>query len=164
MPVTKGLGALAFVDDVTAWVIGASAGANVQRLRTAVAPKVGTLGSIRRSDISAGEGHVDSLHKTPRLAADAVPVVVKGQLTNESGHLKILGVTFDHRLRQDVHVAYVAKKSLRATLALKPLCWLRPSRARQLFISTIVTSIDCLTMSRPKIQVRFLTAFSCQTL
>jgi len=71
----------------------------------------GTLGSIQQSDISAGEGHVDSLHKTPRLAAGAVPVVVKGQLTNESRHLKILGVTFDHRLRQDVHVAYVAKRA-----------------------------------------------------
>jgi len=34
--------------------------------------------------------------KTSRLAADAVPVVVKGQLVNKSRRLKILGVTFDH--------------------------------------------------------------------
>jgi hypothetical protein len=97
------------------------------------------LGSIPRRTFQLEK---TDFTKTRRLAADAVPLVVKGQLINESRHLKILGAISDHRLRYDVHVACVAKKGLRATLALKPPRGMRPSTARQLFISIIAPSID----------------------
>jgi len=72
-PITKGPGALAFVDDVTAWVIGSSAGANVQRLQTAVVPKVEHWEAFNGATFQLEKTMLIHFTKTSRLAADAGP-------------------------------------------------------------------------------------------
>ena len=67
---------------------------------------------------------------------------MKGDTILDSPHVKILGVVMDQRLKYDIHAARVAKRGLRAVLALKRLRRLRPSTSRQLFNSVVILTVD----------------------
>ena len=71
-----------------------------------------------------------------------MPLSMKGDTIFDSPHVKILGVAMDQRLKYDNHAARVAKRGLRAVMALKRLRGLRPSTSRQLFDSIVTPTVD----------------------
>ena len=67
---------------------------------------------------------------------------MEGETIFDSPHIKILGVILDQRLRYDIHAARVAKRGLRAVMALKHLRGVPSSTRRQLFNSVVALTVD----------------------
>jgi hypothetical protein len=70
------------------------------------------------------------------------PFTIKGEAVEPKGHVKILGVLMDTRLKYKEHIARAASKGLDAAMELRRLRGLSPSTAWQLFISTVTPVVD----------------------
>jgi ribonuclease HI len=68
--------------------------------------------------------------------------VIRDELVKPKGAAKILGMILDQQLRFDEHYAHVAKRGLRAVMALKRLRALQPNTTRQLFIAAVAPTVD----------------------
>ncbi|GCB25479.1 putative 115 kDa protein in type-1 retrotransposable element R1DM [Aspergillus awamori] len=111
-------GAIAFVDDFTAWVTGPTAQSN-------------------REDKTA------IIHFTPKAhKSDQGPFTIKGQTVEPKDHVKLLGVIMDARLKYKEHIARAASKGLEAAMELRRHRGLSPATARQLFTSTVAPAVD----------------------
>lgn len=133
-------GAIAFIDDFSAWVTGPTAHSN----RVGIASIIGTaMEWEKRSGATFEADKTNLIHFTrsdPKV--DRLPAVVKGQAVHPTDHVKILGVIMDSRLKYRQHIAYAASKGLEAAMALKRLSGLSAATARQLFTATVVPTVD----------------------
>jgi hypothetical protein len=133
-------GAIAFLDDYTAWVTGPSAEANyagIQQIVDRVIQWEKRSGATFESDKTV---LVHFTRTTHRLSD--TPVTIKGQAVTPEPEAKILGLIMDSGLRYRNHIARTATKALQAALALKRLRMLSPSSARQLFNATVAPVMD----------------------
>jgi exonuclease III len=133
-------GAIAFIDDYTAWVTGPSVEANREGIQQIVDKATQWE---KRSGATFESGKTVLVHFTRRAHQLTYgPVVVKGEAILPSPEAKILGITMDSGLRYRSHIARTATKALRAAMALKRLRMLSPSSARQLFNATVAPVMD----------------------
>ena len=137
---SKREGAVAFVDDYTAWVVGKSAEANVLSIKEVVNHALAW--ELRSGATFEGE-KTALIHfiKNCKLESN-LPVNIKGTEVLLKDEVKILGVIMDSGLRFKNHIKKISGKGLRAALALKRMRALTPLAARQLFNATVVPVID----------------------
>ena len=140
--ITKKKGALAFVDDFTAWIVGPSAGYNSAQLQRTLIPRVEEWEISSGATFQPNKTTFIHFTRTSSRLDDRIPLSMKGNTIPDSPHVKILGVVMDQRLKYDIHAARVAKRGLRAVMALKRLRGLRPSTNRQLFNSVVTPTVD----------------------
>jgi ribonuclease HI len=133
-------GAVAFVDDYTAWVTGPSAESNRAGLQAIIDR---ALDWERRSGAQFEGDKSAIIHFTRNKERSSdVPFTVKGDMVKPKESVKILRVVMDCELRYKQHIARTAAKGLTAALALKRLKMLSPRTARQLFIATVTPVMD----------------------
>jgi hypothetical protein len=133
-------GAIAFVDDFTAWVTGPTAQSNREGIEAIINE---ALDWERRSGATFEAEKTAIIHFTPKAyKSEQEPFTIKGQAVEPKDHVKILGVMMDTRLKYKEHIARAASKGLEAAMKLRRLRGLSPSTARQLFTSTVTTVVD----------------------
>ena len=133
-------GAIAFVDDFTAWVTGPTAQSNREGIEAIINE---ALDWERRSGATFEAEKTAIIHFTPKAyKSDQEPFTIKGQTVEPKDHVKILGVLMDTRLKYKEHIARAASKGLEAAMELRRLRGLSPSTARQLFTSTVTPVVD----------------------
>jgi hypothetical protein len=128
-------GAIAFVDDFTAWVTGPTAQSNWEGIEAIIAE---ALDWEKRSGATFEADKTAIIHFAPKVhKTDQEPFTIKGQTVVPRDHVKILGVLMDTRLKYKEHIARAASKGLEAAMELRRLRGLSPATARQLFTSTV---------------------------
>ncbi|KAK1461393.1 hypothetical protein CTAM01_17121 [Colletotrichum tamarilloi] len=134
-------GALAFVDDYTAWVTGRSREANCEGIQNIIDR---ALKWERRSGATFETDKTAIIHFTRnwRLPPDSTSFVIKGDTVRPKDHVKVLGVTMDTKLRFEKHIADATTKGLEAVLRLRRLKGLSPATARQLFVAAVAPTMD----------------------
>ncbi|KAG9185064.1 hypothetical protein G6011_03011 [Alternaria panax] len=133
-------GAIAFVDDFTAWVTGPTAQSNREGINAIIRD---ALDWERRSGATFEAEKTAVIHFTRKAYKSATePFVIKGQSVSPKDHVKILGVLMDARLKYHKHIARAAAKGLEAALELRRLRGLSPTVARQLFTATVAPTVD----------------------
>jgi hypothetical protein len=133
-------GAMAFVDDYTAWVTGQTADAN----REGIERIVREAEEWERRSGASFEGEKTSIVHFTRIREkmDGAPVVIKGREVHPKEVVKLLGVTMDGQLRYRRHIANAAAKGLAAAMALRRLRAAPPHTARRLFEATVAPILD----------------------
>lgn len=133
-------GAIAFVDDYTAWVVGKTAAENLNRLEMVV--QLATRWESRSGASFEGE-KTSFIHFTRNSQQSSdEPIAVKGREVRLTPSVKILGLIMDSELRYKEHTARAATRGLRAAMALKRLRGLSPSVTRKLFTVTVAPVVD----------------------
>ena len=133
-------GAIAFVDDFTAWVTGPTAQSNKEGIEAIIND---ALNWERRSGATFEAEKTAIIHFTRKpYKSTTEPFTIKGQTVLPKDHVKILGVLMDAKLKYQKHIAKAAAKGLEAAMELRRLRGLSPTTARQLFISTVAPTID----------------------
>lgn len=133
-------GAIAFVDDFTAWVASPRAQLNRDKLQAIVDS---ALDWERRSGATLEADKTAIIHFTKtakKLSHD--PFTIKGRDIHPKDHVKILGVIMDRRLKYKQHIARAASKCLEAALELTRLKGLSTAAARRLFSATVAPVVD----------------------
>lgn len=134
-------GAIAFIDDYSAWVTGSSASENVAKLQRTVVTRAEEWEATSGATFEAGKTTLIHFTRNEQRRSDE-PIVVKGREVHPKAEAKILGVVFDQELRFKAHAGRIAKRGVQAALALKRLQGLRPSSVRQLFSVTVAPAVD----------------------
>lgn len=133
-------GAVAFVDDFTAWVTGSTAQSNRVGIEAIIN---GALDWERRSGATFEADKTAIIHFAPKMRKlDHEPFIIKGKTVVPKDRVKILGVLMDTRLKYKEHIARAASKGLEAAMELRRLRGLSPATARQLFTSTVAPVVD----------------------
>lgn len=133
-------GAVAFVDDFTAWVTGSTAQSNREGIEAIINE---ALDWERRSGATFEAEKTAIIHFAPKTRkSDHDPFTIKGQTVVPQDHVKILGLLMDTRLKYKEHIARAASKGLEAAMELRRLRGLTPAAARQLFTSTVAPVVD----------------------
>ena len=133
-------GAIAFIDDFTAWVTGPTAQSNLEGIRSIVEHAEDWE---RRSGATFNAKKTAVMHFTRNARkADTTPIVIKGQSVEPKKHTKILGVIMDARLKFQQHIPEAASKAMEAAMELKRLRGLSARTARQLFAATVTPVVD----------------------
>jgi hypothetical protein len=133
-------GAIAFVDDFTAWVTGPTAQSNREGIEAIINE---ALDWEKRSGATFEADKTAIIHFTPKAyKSDQGPFTIKGQTVEPKDHVKILGVLMDARLKYKEHIARAASKGLEAAMELRRLRGLSPATARQLFTATVAPAVD----------------------
>ncbi|KAM3543691.1 hypothetical protein ARSEF1564_003451, partial [Beauveria bassiana] len=133
-------GAIAFIDDFTAWVTGPTAQSNLEGIRSIVEQAEDWE---RRSGATFNAKKTAIMHFTRNARkADTTPIVIKGQSVEPKEHTKILGVIMDARLKFRQHIPEAASKAMEAVMELKRLRGLSARTARQLFAATVTPVVD----------------------
>ena len=133
-------GAIAFVDDFTAWVTGPTAQSNREGIEAIIND---ALDWERRSGATFEAEKTAIIHFTRKPYKSATePFTIKGQAVSPKDCVKILGVLMDAKLKYKEHIAKAASKGLEAVMELRRLRGISPSTARQLFTSTVAPVVD----------------------
>ncbi len=133
-------GAIAFIDDFTAWVTGPTAQSNREAIEAIIRE---ALDWERRSGATFEAEKTAVIHFTRKAYKTTTePFAIKGRAVQPKDHVKILGVVMDAKLKYKEHIARAASKGLNAAMALRRLRGVSPSTARQLFTSTVAPVVD----------------------
>lgn len=133
-------GAIAFVDDFTAWVASPTVQLNRDKLQAIIDS---ALQWERRSGATFETEKTAIIHFTKNARKfNNDPFTIKGQNIHPKDHVKILGVVMDSRLKYKQHIAKAASKGLQAALELTRLKGLSAATARQLFLATVAPAVD----------------------
>ncbi|KAJ3487744.1 hypothetical protein NLG97_g6342 [Lecanicillium saksenae] len=133
-------GAIAFVDDFTAWVAGPTALLNHQKIQSIIDD---ALAWERRSGATFDNKKTAIIHftKTARkLNTD--PFIMKDQIIYPKDCVKILGLIMDTRLKYKPQIARVASKGLATALELTRFKGLTAATARRLFSAMVAPAVD----------------------
>lgn len=144
--INKNKGAIAFIDDYTAWVTGPDIKFNTQRLQVEVIPKLEvwaeSSGAIFNPEKTVLVHFTQNRKKIDAKVAAPASLNVGNQDIYGQKEIKLLGVVFDQKLTYMEHVAKALQRDVKAALSLKRLRNLRPESARQLFQSTVAPVVD----------------------
>ena len=133
-------GAIAFVDDFTAWVTGPTAESNRKGIEAII---TSAMDWEKRSGATFEADKTAIIHFTRKsYKTDAQPFTVKGQAVQPKERVKILGVIMDAKLKYREHMARAASKGIEAVIELRRLKGLSPATARQLFTATVTPVVD----------------------
>jgi hypothetical protein len=124
-------GAIAYVDDFTAWVSGPTAHSNRKEVESIIKD---TLDWEKRSGATFEASKTEIIHFTRKVyKSDSEPFAIKGQILKPKHTVKILGVIMGAGHKYKEHIARAASKGLVRAMALKRLRGLSPATARQLY-------------------------------
>ncbi|KAF5725014.1 reverse transcriptase [Fusarium mundagurra] len=138
--VTLNGGAIAFVDDYTAWVSGPTAQSNRKGIQ-AIIDKA--LDWEKRSGATFEAEKTAIIHFTRYTGrVDWEPFTIKGEKVSPKDQVKVLGVVMDSRLHYKQHMARAATRGLEAAMELKRLKGMAPSTTRQLFTAMVAPVVD----------------------
>ncbi|KDN69935.1 putative zinc knuckle [Colletotrichum sublineola] len=133
-------GAVAFVDDFTAWVTGRTARDNREAIEAIISD---ALNWEKRSGATFEADKTAIIHFTHKdYKSDPKPYTIKGQVIHPTKHAKVLGVIIDTGLKYKEHIAKASSKGLKTALKLQRLRGLSPATARQLFTATVAPVVD----------------------
>ncbi|KAF5255486.1 hypothetical protein FOXYS1_14104, partial [Fusarium oxysporum] len=133
-------GAIAFVDDYTAWVSGPTAQSNRRGIQASIDK---ALDWERRSGATFEAEKTAIIYFTRYTGrVDSEPFAIKGERVFPKDQVKILGVIMDSRLHYKQHIARAATKGLGAAMELKRLKGMAPSTTRQLFTAMVAPVVD----------------------
>jgi hypothetical protein len=133
-------GAIAFVDDFTAWMTRPTAQSNWEGIKAIINE---ALDWEKRSGATFKADKTAIIHFTPKAyKSDQGPFTIKGQTVEPKDYVKILGVLIDARLKYKEHIARAASKGLEAAMELRRLRGLSPATARQLFTAIVAPAVD----------------------
>ena len=133
-------GAIAFVDDFTAWVTGPTAQSNRQGIEAIIKD---ALDWETRSGATFNIQKTAIIHFTRKsYKSDSQPFMIKGQAVDPQDHVKILGVVMDAKLKYKEHIWMAASRGLQAAMELRRLRGLTPSTTRQLFTCMVTPVVD----------------------
>jgi exonuclease III len=133
-------GAIAFVDDFTAWVTGPTAESNRDGINEIIKK---ALDWERRSGATFEAEKTAIIHFTRKAyKSDSEPFAIRGQLVRPKTQVKVLGMIMDAGLKYKEHIARAATKGLKAAMELQRLRGLTPRTARQLFTATVAPVVD----------------------
>ncbi|TQW01406.1 reverse transcriptase [Cordyceps javanica] len=133
-------GAIAFIDDFTAWVTGPTAQSNLEGILSIVEHAEEWE---RRSGATFNAKKTAVMHFTRNARkANTTPIVIKRQSVEPREHTKILGVIMDARLKFQQHIPEATSKAMEAAMELKRLRGLSAKTARQLFAATVTPVVD----------------------
>ncbi|SPJ80263.1 uncharacterized protein FTOL_08655 [Fusarium torulosum] len=133
-------GAIASVDDYTAWVSGPTAQSNRRGIQ-AIIDKA--LDWERRSGATFEAEKTAIIHFTRYTGrVDSESFTIKSERVFPKDQVKVLGVIMDARLRYRQHIARAATKGLGAVMELKRLKGMAPSTTRQLFTAMVAPVVD----------------------
>ncbi|KAF6515042.1 hypothetical protein HZS61_004948 [Fusarium oxysporum f. sp. conglutinans] len=133
-------GAMAFVDDFTAWVTGPTAENNRDGIREIIKK---ALDWERRSGATFEAEKTAIIHFTRKAyKSDAEPFAIREQLVRPRTQVKVLGMIMDASLKYKEYIAQAATKGLKAAMELQRLRGLTPRTARQLFAATVAPVVD----------------------
>ena len=133
-------GSIAFVDDYTAWVTGASARFNQNEIQGIIND---ALQWEKRSEATFKGEKTTIVHFTRNNNLyNSTAFVIKGERVKPKQDVKILGLIMDSKLNYKKHIAERASKSLQAAMALRRLWAISPATARQLFEATVAPVIN----------------------
>ena len=133
-------GAIAFVDDYTAWVSGPTAQSNRTKIQ-AIIDKA--CDWEKRSGATFEAEKTAIIHFTRYTGrVDVEPFTIKGEEVRPKEQVKVLGVIMDSRLHYKQHIARAATKGLEVAMELKRLKGLAPSATRQLFTAMVAPKVD----------------------
>jgi hypothetical protein len=133
-------GAIAFVDDFTAWVTGPTAQSSREGIEAVIRD---ALDWETRSGATFNIQKTTIIHFTQKsYKTNPQPFIIKGQTIEPQEHVKILGVVMDAKLKYKEHIWRAASRGLEAAMELRHLRGLSTSTARQLFTSTVVPVVD----------------------
>ena len=133
-------GAIAFVDDFTAWVTGPTAQDNRDGIEAIIND---ALDWEDRSGATFEAEKTAIIHFTKKPYKSTTDAfTIKGQGVEPKSYVKVLGVLMDDKLKYREHVARAASKGLEAEMQLRRLRGLSPATARQLFTSTVAPVVD----------------------
>jgi hypothetical protein len=133
-------GAIAFVDDFTAWVTGPTAQSNREGIEAIIR---NALDWEKRSGATFNIQKTGIIHFTRKsYKTDAQSFTIKGQTIEPQDCVKILGVVMDAKLKYKEHIWRAASRGLEAAMELRHLGGLSTSTARRLFTSTVVPVVD----------------------
>jgi ribonuclease HI len=133
-------GAIAFVDDYTAWVMGPTAESNQAGIRAIIDRAIDWE---KRSGATFEAEKTAIIHFSRRASrVNKTPFVIKGQTVQPKAQVKVLGVIMDAELRFREHIARASSRAMEAAMELKRLSGLPPRVARQLFTATVAPVMD----------------------
>ena len=92
IPITKKRGAIAFVDDFTAWVVRPSAGTNTHRLQSELIPRVEEWERESGASFQLEKIAFTYFTRTKTRLEDRLPLMVKGAEVSDTLQVEILGV------------------------------------------------------------------------
>ncbi|KYK58871.1 hypothetical protein DCS_05889 [Drechmeria coniospora] len=133
-------GAIAFVNDFSAWVAGPTAKENRKGIKSIINMALDWEG---RSGATFEAEKTAIIHFTKsEYKSDSEAFTIKGLEVRPKTHVKILGLVMDTRLKYKEHIARAATKGLKAAMELKRLKGLSPATARQLFTAMVAPVVD----------------------
>ncbi|GKU11645.1 unnamed protein product [Fusarium langsethiae] len=145
-------GAIAFVDDFTAWVTGPTAEGNRDGIKKIIKKAMDwekRSGATFETDKTAiihftvgKSGDPPSFQGLDSYKLNSDPFEIRGQLVQPKTQVKILGMIMDSGLKYKEHIARAAAKGLNAAMELQRLRGLTPRTARQLFTATVAPVVD----------------------
>ncbi len=133
-------GAIAFVDDYSAWVTGPTAESNREGLQSIIDDAI-SWETRSGATFEADKTSIIHFTRIPERDNDEA-LAVKDKEIKPVKSVKILGVVMDKALRFKEHIARAAAKGLNAAMCLKRLRMASPRMARQLFVTTVAPVID----------------------
>ncbi|KAF6515169.1 hypothetical protein HZS61_005075 [Fusarium oxysporum f. sp. conglutinans] len=138
--IDKNGGAIAFVDDYTAWVSGPTAQSNRRGIQ-AIIDKA--LDWEKRSGATFEAEKTAIIHFTRYTGrVDSEPFTIKGEKVSPKDQVKVLGLVMDSRLHYKQHMDRAATRGLEAAMELKRLKGMAPSTTRQLFTAMVAPVVD----------------------
>jgi hypothetical protein len=134
-------GAIGFVNDFNAWVVGADESETTVTIQREIIPHAERW--ARQSGATFEADKTSFIHFTRRAEKDDTRVLQFGDTTIlPQGSVKVLGVTLNKKLAMDEHLSRVITKGIRACFSLQAIKGTRPAQMRQLFRSCVLPIID----------------------
>jgi hypothetical protein len=134
-------GALGFVDDFNAWVVGSDAEQNTKAIQDTIIPHAEQWS--RRSGATFEADKMSLIHLTRRPILDDLPNLRFGDTEiTPSQSVKVLGVTLDTKLTIYEHISRATAKGFKACLSLHAIKGVRPTQMKQLFRSCVLPIVD----------------------
>jgi len=136
-------GTMAFVDDYTAWVVGASAEDNTNVIQQTVLPRLKEWEESSGAVFEASKTVFVHYTRSRRQGAVSDKVLTfKGEDIKLTCAAKILGVIMDSALKFRQHLARASKRAVAAAQAVRRMKNMRPSTTRQLVSSMVFPVVD----------------------
>jgi hypothetical protein len=134
-------GALGFVDDFNAWVVGKDEEQNILAVQESILPHAERW--VKQSGATFEADKTSFIHFRRRANPDdSRPLYFGGKAILPQQSVKVLGVVLDKKLAMDEHIARVVQKGTAACLSLQAIKGTRPAQMRQLFCSSVLPITD----------------------
>jgi hypothetical protein len=140
-PINSHGGAIGFVDDFNAWVVGANEEETTAAIQDTILPHAEQWAKCSGAIFEAEKTSLIHFTRRPQ-PDDTRAVYFEDTAILPQSSVKVLGVVLDKRLSMDEHISRVTTRGIQACLSLQAIKGVRPVQMRQLFRSCVLPIID----------------------